>query len=361
VTFGSPPRFENVYLSSSTNPTKATPPVIRSQLEKVGLNCADLTDPVLQGSIGRIVGRFPQLQKPNDTYLIGEQVGQPQFGAGSVLAGVRDLLPAVAATPVAAQLLVSILASTHPGTRAFLRQFFGDDTVAHDFQAQVVESRPEAEAFIGRVANAAEDEFPSLVEDLQSPSLRFLAGLATAGLQPTAIGTWIPKSGGVIYEPELTTMYQHWDRMKLNMGSSFVGVDNTWPSGWESGNTTTAFENLFVRVALQSSAALVAGLSKPDMEAMLANRVGESAGADQNNYDSGEKTMAVFLVGDYNPVTEESEGLGFLTAKYRIQVQDYRDKSKDSHDPKTLITGLCRACMFTSEQILLAHARAAAN
>jgi hypothetical protein len=241
-------------------------------------------------------------------------------------------------------------------------QLIADDTVASDLREQVITSHRDAETFVGRVANTEAEAFLALIDEFESPALRFLAGLADAGLQAVAVGTWIPKYGSVCFEAQLTSMYKNWDRMKANLGNAFVGTDNTWPDrGWEKGNTSDAFENLFIRVALQSSAALVAGLSQPDMQSILANRIGEGEGADPNTYDSGNKELAVFLVGDYDPEKDTSEGLGFLLTNYRIQVKDYRKKRKNDPDPKTLITGRSRACLFTDLATISSHASAAGN
>jgi hypothetical protein len=336
-----------------------TPPQMRTELHRVGLACNDLTDSSLQGSIDTVRASFVTMPQPNASYLIGEQVTESDFSAGMVLAGVRELLPAVQAAPLPARLLVSFLASTNPGTRAFVEQLVANDTVAGDFHAQVIGSRPEAEAFVGRVANAGQDAFLSLVEDLESPALRYLSILADSGVQPTAVGSWVPKAGGVACEAQLTTMYKNWDRMKANMGDMFVGVDNTWPSNEENYTNNEAFEALYERIALQASAALVAGLDKPDMEAMLHNRIKQDTGYNPNDYDSGPQIMTVFLVGDYNPSTNTSEGLGFLTVNYQIHMRDARTKSKHDHDPKTLITGRCQGCMFTDLTIFNNHATAA--
>lgn len=332
---------------------------MRTELQRIGLACEDLTDQSLQGSIDTVRASFPDNQQPSDSYLIGEPVSEADFSAGMVLAGVRDLMPAVEAAPPPAQLLVSFLGSTHPGTQSFVDQLFGDDTAARDFHAQVLESRPEAEAFLGRVANAEDGAFLELVEDVGSPALRYLANLADAGIQPTSIGTWLPEPGGVACEAQLTTMYKHWDQMKQNMGDLFVGVDNSWRHGPDQYTNNDAFEALYVQITSQATAALVGGLSKPDMEAMLNNRVKENTGHDENDYDPGWKTMTVFLVGDYDPTTKSSEGLGFLTVDYHIWIQDFRNKSKHAHDPKTTIEGKCRACMFTDLDIFNSHAQAA--
>jgi hypothetical protein len=359
MTFGPPDRFHDIYLSQSSDVTVATPPEMRSQLRRVGLGCGDLTDESLQYSIDTIRANFPTLPQANDSYLIGEPVDHASFEAGTVLAGVRDLLPVIEAAPRSTQLLVNFLASTNPGTRAFVRQLFDGDTAALDLQAQVVASRPEAETFVGRLADAGQDAFLPLVEEVGSPGLRFLANLADTDLQPTAVGTWVPKAGGVWGEAQMTTMYKNWDRMAANMGADFIGVHNTWPSGSEKYTTNDAFEALFVRVSLQASAALVAGLAKPDMEAMLANRVKENTGHDPNNYDTGWKPMTVFLVGDYNPADQTSAGVGFLSLNYRVQIKDFRKKSKDSHNPNTTIDGRCQACMFGDMTTFDEHATAA--
>lgn len=361
MSFPPPRRFSNINLTRSGEPTKATPDLLRTQLQRVGLACDEITDSLLNGSIATIRGSLPTNTRPNQAYLIGEPVTQADFGSGRVVAGVRDLLPAVEATVLPARLLVGFMASTNSGTRQFVDQLFAGDETAQTLRQQVVESHKAAETFVGRIANAPESGFLTLVEELESPAVRYLAALADAGLQPTAVGTWTPTAGGVYGEAELTTMYKHWDRMKQNMGTDFVGVENKWPSNWESCDNNEAFEQLFLRISIQATAALIAGLDKSDMEAMLANRVGENAGHDPNNYDSGDKTMTVFLVGDYDPVTKDSAGIGFLTINYRNLINDFRNKSKDAHDPNAKIDGLCRACMFTDLTIFDNHAAAAAG
>lgn len=360
MSFPPPRRFSNINLAQA-EPTKATPDLLRSQLQRVGLACDEITDSLLNGSIATIRSGLPTNTRPNQAYLIGEPVTEADFSSGRVVAGVRDLLPSVQAAALPARLLVGFMASTNSGTRQFVDQLFAGDETAQDLREQVSGSHRTAETFVSRIANAPESDFLAIVEELESPAVRYLATLADTGLQPTAVGTWTPTAGGVYGEAQLTTMYKHWDRMKQNMGSDFVGVDNTWPSTWESCDNNEAFEQLFLRISIQATAALVAGLDKSDMEAMLANRVGENAGHDPNDYDSGPRTMTVFLVGDYDPVTQDSAGLGFLTINYRNLIRDFRDKSKDAHDPNAKIDGLCRACMFTDLTIFDNHAAAAAG
>ncbi|MFB9428399.1 hypothetical protein ACFFR8_03300 [Streptoalloteichus tenebrarius] len=333
-----------------SNVTKPTPDGIQQQLTDVSVRCPETVKENLLQYINNVTSTFPDDSRRVPTWLIAEPASTLSFRAGELVAGAQDLVPALRSANAVTQNFFGCLASTNPGTQDFVREMARNDPVARELVDHVHGSRSGAHDLLRRVTEAGRGA-PALltsVAELGSPALDFLAGLAVQDMQPAAVGSWVPDPNLVGPSTQLFSIQapENWQRLKSHFGNDFAGQENNPDVEKKPYSTTEAFEQLFQQLGYKASAAVVQGLAKTDTEAQLANRIKGNRSGD-NSYDSGPQSLVLLLANGYDPVKQEVAGVGVLTVDYQIQINDYRNKSKDDHDRWATISIHTRAVTYS--------------
>ncbi|WP_116248380.1 lectin [Nocardiopsis sp. FIRDI 009] len=345
------------------NVTRPTANGIRNQLSNIGITCPDTVAEKLQGNIDTVIKRIAEKEPPNPwpSYFITEpRQSAPTFAdpahAGLFISGSHELLGSLTAASPATRQFASTIASTNPGTQNFIDELLRQDSEGQDFVDQVRESHSEAVGFLMDVVNdepspRALDEH---VDRLGSTALIYMAQVAAQGLEPVAVGTWVPDVSKVQPSQELHDIQRrkNWDKIVQRHGDQFSGQEKKWTSRTDSYTTADAFENLFTDLAYNSSASLANGLAKRDTTAALANTIKPLRNIGAEDYAPGPQSLVLFLAGDYDPTKEECKGVGVLTVEYEILIKDYRNKKKHDPDRKATASVRPRAVTYTSGKIL---------
>jgi hypothetical protein len=166
-----------------------------------------------------------------------------------------------------------------------------------------------------------------------TPGVLSLAA-AVPPLQDIATGNWTPSDDAQGYAPQLEVIQypDHFNWLYDNRATNgFTGVKQTPPANPKDLSNADAIQKLFVEVCWSASSALIKGLDKNAMQALLTNVIqplGNANLADYNQDDS----RAVFLVDNYNPSTGEADSVGVLTIHWHLKIEDYKRKTKDGGD-----------------------------
>jgi len=153
------------------------------------------------------------------------------------------------------------------------------------------------------------------------------------GLEESAVGNWKPDASGIGYSDSLEYIQfsSHFDYLMKNR-PSFTGVKLDQPAYKKKYNTVDGIKSLFVKVGKNASASLIKGLDKDSIEAVLSNAIAPLAKSQVKDYDESDNRV-IFLVDNYNPSTQEADGIGVLTINWRLQIKDYKEKKKNlKHD-----------------------------
>ncbi|WAC01352.1 hypothetical protein N7U66_14940 [Lacinutrix neustonica] len=102
--------------------------------------------------------------------------------------------------------------------------------------------------------------------------------------------------------------------------------------------TVDAIKEMFVQVGIEASASLIKGLDKTSLNSILSNAIApldRPEGKDYNESDS----RVVFLIENYNPITEEADAIGVLGIDWSLSITDYKEKKqKPKHDTKLVVS-----------------------
>ena len=180
-----------------------------------------------------------------------------------------------------------------------------------------------------------------------APEETAVRGLVS-GLAEASTGNWEPDSTGFGYNTVLEYIqYEtHFDWLYDNK-PGFTGIENNPPPYTGRYDTIDAVKQMFAAVATDASATLVKGLDKSSLESVLSNAIAPLNDANAKNYAPGPDTRVIFLVENYNPSTQEADGIGVLTVWWDLTINDYKEKKKNpQHDTK--LTVKCRSVLYSS-------------
>src|SRR4029450_2933979 len=93
-------------------------------------------------------------------------------------------------------------------------------------------------------------------------------------------------------------------------------------------DTIDAVKTMFATVATDASATLIKGLDKSSIESVLSNAIAPLNDANAKNYNPGPDSRVIFLVENYNPSTQEADGIGVLSVWWDLTITDYKEKDK---------------------------------
>ena len=185
-----------------------------------------------------------------------------------------------------------------------------------------------------------------------------IPGLATQ-LAEASVGNWEPDDTGFGYGPVLEFIQYptHFDWLYANR-PGFTGIKNDPPTYTGRYDTVDAVKQMFATVATDASATLVKGLDKSSLESVLSNAIAPLNDNNATNYNPGPDSRVIFLVENYNPSTEEADGIGVLTVSWELTIKDYKEKKKNpQHD--TTLTVHCRSVLYSTVEAMNADYLAA--
>lgn len=197
--------------------------------------------------------------------------------------------------------------------------------------------------------------FTALAERVSS--LNDSSRLAT--LDDSSTGNWTPDATGDGYATTLEYIQfeEHFDWLKANR-TSFTGTVDNPPELKGKYGTVDAVKQLFVEVGTTASATLVTGLDHDSIEATLSNAIAPLNESGVSNYDVTDSRV-IFLVENYNPATQEADGIGVLTIQWHLTIKDYKEK-KQSPQHDTTLTIKSRSVLYSSLDDMYADYNAAA-
>jgi hypothetical protein len=183
---------------------------------------------------------------------------------------------------------------------------------------------------------------------------------ATGMLQDSSTGNWEPDPTGDGYQTTLSYIqYEtHFQWLKANR-ASFTGVIDNPPPYTGKYASVDAIKTLFIQVGVAASATLVNGLDKASMESVLSNAIAPLSDSQASNYDPGWLSRVIFLVENYDPSTQNADGVGVLTIEWHLTIKDYREKSKDAPQHDTSLTIKARSVLYSSVDDMMGDFNAA--
>jgi hypothetical protein len=169
-------------------------------------------------------------------------------------------------------------------------------------------------------------------------------------------GNWSPSGTALGYAADLeTVVYEpNFDYLQQNK-PSFGGIKSDPTPTTKRVDTIEAVKTLFVEIGINASSALIKGLDKDAMEAVLTNAIAPLNDPDLADYNPPADSRVIFLVENYNTDTGEADGIGVLAITWQILIVNYRHKDKHGgteHD--TTITLHARSVMYDNTDTLAA-------
>ncbi len=174
-----------------------------------------------------------------------------------------------------------------------------------------------------------------------------LAGFET-DLAQAAVGNWEPDSTGFGYATVLEYIQYaaHFDWLLDNL-PSFTGKRVAPPTYKGRYDTIDGVKKMFTTVATDASSTLIKGVDKDSLEAVLSNAIAPLNDANAKNYAPGPDSRVIFLVDNYNPSTQEADGIGVLTVSWNLVITNYKEKKAEpKHD--TVLDVQARAVLYGS-------------
>jgi len=179
------------------------------------------------------------------------------------------------------------------------------------------------------------------------PGENLYTGMVT-DLAEASIGNWEPDSTGFGYATVLEYIQYaaHFDWLLANK-PGFTGILNNPPTYSGRFDTIDGVKQMFLAVATDASSTLIKGLDKASIESVLSNAIAPLTDRNAQNYAPGPNSRVIFLVENYDPVTQEADGIGVLTVWWDLQIKDYKEK-KDSPKHDTTLTVRARSVLYSS-------------
>lgn len=155
----------------------------------------------------------------------------------------------------------------------------------------------------------------------------------TGGLSNVANANWEPSDTGAGYRTYLSVIAypEHFQWLAKQTGEGFTGTSAApyHNSGYYA--NAEAIQNLFVNACLSASSTLVKGLDQSTMQATLSNLISPLQNASLSNYNVTDSRF-IYLVDNYDPTTQEADGIGVLYIGWTLKIEDYKRKTKDGGD-----------------------------
>ena len=171
------------------------------------------------------------------------------------------------------------------------------------------------------------------------------------GTEEASKGDWEPDGSAIGYSTQLSTVIfpRNFDFLMQNR-IGFAGNKSEERTTSGRFETVDAIKELFIQVGVESSASLVKGLDKTTLNSILSNAIAPLNEGNVQNYDRPDSRV-IFLVENYNPVTEHADAIGVLGIDWRLTIKNYKEKKKEvKHD--TTLTISTRSVLYDSVEAL---------
>ncbi|MFF8919030.1 hypothetical protein ACF08M_38475 [Streptomyces sp. NPDC015032] len=227
------------------------------------------------------------------------------------------------------------------------------------FFEALTEGNPGGAQFLRQFADAklSDPRFVKKFAENNPAGLLLVTELAAQDIVLTATGTWKPDNdtsvgeyAGTLAELINAKRFPLLERMEEKEGKNNArpgdqpgkrwGVTDTAEEKYQDKlSTVEAVKKKFKDLGIVASSAVVEGLEKQNLEAMLANKIGPVQDSYADDYDSRkdgkDQELLAFLALD--PVESNGErqvaGVGALSINWRLQISRYKRKKRDDqHD-----------------------------
>ncbi|TNH43692.1 hypothetical protein [Photorhabdus luminescens] len=154
----------------------------------------------------------------------------------------------------------------------------------------------------------------------------------------TSRATWSPEEEALGYKTQLIYIGipQHFKWLMENC-STFAGNEDNPPASTDKYDNVEAVKNAFIQIAEGSSETLVEPLDKKDMESALTNLLSSINDENIQDYDSKWRIKLFLLIDGFDKERNYGDGIGVLGIRWRLQIKDYKKKSKDNAKHNTTI------------------------
>ena len=118
--------------------------------------------------------------------------------------------------------------------------------------------------------------------------------------------------------------------------------------------TVEATKELFVETAQKCTSATVEGITRDTLDAAFSNALDAlNESAFQNDYDVPNDRV-IFLLLNYDEESQQADGIGVVTCKWRIQIKNYKEKKSDpKHETKLTISSW--SVLYTDPELIEKH------
>ena len=167
-------------------------------------------------------------------------------------------------------------------------------------------------------------------------------------LAEASTGNWEPDSTGFGYATVLEYIQYpaHFDWLMSNK-PGFTGIENNPPTYTGRYDTIAGVKQMFLNVATDASSTLIKGLDKGSIESVLSNAIAPLTDINAQNYAPGPTSRVIFLVENYDPSTQQADGIGVLTVWWDLTITDYKEKKENpKHD--TTLTVKAHSVLYSS-------------
>ncbi|MEM5563793.1 hypothetical protein WNY78_01690 [Psychroserpens sp. AS72] len=159
------------------------------------------------------------------------------------------------------------------------------------------------------------------------------------GLTESSKGDWKPEASALGYSTQLSTVVfpRNFEYLTLNR-AGFAGNRSEEKTNENKYETVDAIKDMFIQLGIEASASLVKGLDKSSLNSILSNAIAPINEKNVKDYYNADSRV-VFLVENYNPLTEEADAIGVLGIDWELKINDYLEKKKSpKHDTKMTIS-----------------------
>jgi hypothetical protein len=176
-------------------------------------------------------------------------------------------------------------------------------------------------------------------------------GVALAAAADAATGQWEPSDTAMGYMSDLSIISYYFDDLKANY-PGFTGFKITEPQSSDKFGTVDAIKNQFVTVGLNASASVVTGIDKDSLIAVLTGII-KPLSDTVKDYDVSNSRFCCLLL-NYNGV-DDADGVGFVSFSWRLQIHDYKNKSKDTPVHQTTLDVTAWSVVYDNIDVLEAQ------
>jgi hypothetical protein len=181
---------------------------------------------------------------------------------------------------------------------------------------------------------------------------------AVPALEAVADGNWTENDSAQGYSANLEVIQypDHFDWLMANQSSNgFPGIVDTPPAYTGYYDNATAIQKLFVNVAVTASSTVVKGVDTDTMTAVFSNAIQPLKDSNIANYDQP-GSRAIMLVENYDSSTGFCDAVGVVSVDWRLQIHDYKRKSKDGGNTHyTVLNVSARSCLYSDVNLLCSH------